>query len=206
MSLLRKAPRLAAGLALALCALGARAAPPASEPGDMTLGRRDAPVEVIEYASVGCPHCAAWANTVFPAFRQRFIDTGEARLVVRIMLTGEPTLATAGFMLTRCAGPSKYFEVMDEIYRRQASMFEQGAPPQKVLEEIAQSVGIGPAALRACLTSKAGLDAVNELNQRHLDEDKVELTPTFFVGGRRFEGDVTVDELAEAIHAARGGG
>lgn len=199
------APILSA-LIVALGAVAAQAAIPASEPGDMTLGKPSAPVEVIEYASVGCPHCAAWANTVLPTFRARYIDTGQARLVVRIMLTGEPTLATAGFMLTRCAGPSKYFKVMDEIYRRQAEMFRPGASPESVLQEIAASVGIDPAAFKACLASKTGLEAVNAINQRHFEEDKIELTPTFFVGDRRFEGDVSVDELGEAIRAARRGG
>lgn len=190
------------GATLAVAALTARAGVPASEPGDMTLGSPTAPVEVIEYASVGCPHCAAWANDVLPAFKKQYIDTGQARLVVRIMLTGDPDLAMAGFLLTRCAGPSKYFQVMDEIYRRQASMYQAGASPGPILEQIAASVGIGTAAVKACMMNHKGFDAVSALNKRHFAEDKVQLTPTFFVGDKRFEGDVSLNELGEAIRAA----
>ena len=206
MRLAAQARAVMIGVALALASIAAGAAVPAGEPGDMVLGRPDAPVEIIEYASVGCPHCAAWAASQLPALRARFIDTGQARLVVRVMLTGDPALATAGFMLVRCAGPARYFEVMDAIYQGQGAIFESGEPPGPALEKIAQSAGIGPAAFKACTTSAAGLQAVNALNERHFDVDKVNLTPTFFVGDKRFEGDVTVDELAEAIRSARGGG
>lgn len=205
MSLAVLARRTILGAGLALAALATRAAVPINEPGDMALGAPSAPVTVVEYASVGCPHCAAWALNVFPALRRRFIDTGKARLVVRVMLTGDPALASAGFMLVRCAGPAKYFQVMGEIYHRQADIFQSGDAPGPVLQQIAGSVGMGPASFRACLDSQKGLIAVNALNDRHLNEDKVDLTPTFFVGDRRFEGDVTLDQLAEAICAARRG-
>jgi len=193
------------GAFLAMAALTVRAAVPASEPGDMTLGSPSAPVEVIEYASVGCPHCAAWANDVLPAFKKQYIDTGQARLVVRIMLTGDPDLAMAGFLLARCAGPSRYFDVMDQVYRRQASMYQPGASPGPILEQIAASAGVGAAAFKACMHSHKGFDAVNALNQRHFDQDKVQLTPTFFVGDKRFEGDVSLAELGEAVRAAHHG-
>jgi protein-disulfide isomerase len=196
---------LATTTALAMLAVAARAAVPASEPGDLVLGGAKAPVTVVEYASVGCPHCAEWANTVFPEFDKRFIETGRARFVVRVMLTGEQSVATAGFMLVRCADPAKSFQVMDDIYRRQASMFQPGASPGPILEDIARTAGLDDAQFKACITSQAGLDQVNALNARHVDEDGVDLTPTFFVGDRKFEGGVSLDELGKAIKAARGG-
>src|SRR5665213_1004091 len=105
-------------LASALIASGARAASRGTDP-DMALGSLRAPVTVIEYASVGCPHCAVWARTVFPAFKKKYINTGKVRFVFREMLTGDPALAAAGFLVARCAAPAKYFQVVDAIFADQ---------------------------------------------------------------------------------------
>jgi protein-disulfide isomerase len=192
---------LVAGLAQA----GAARAVPAHEPDDMALGSPAARVVVIEYASVGCPHCAAWNNQVFPAIRANYIATGQARLVVREMLTGDGQIAAAGFMLARCAGPAKYFPMIDAIYRRQASMFQPGNTPESVLRDIARTVGgMSDAAFDACLADQKALAAVNARSDRHLNVDKVASTPTFFVDGQRLEDELTPDYLAKAVRAAAG--
>jgi protein-disulfide isomerase len=199
-------PRLRVlGVAFALAALAgsARAAVPAHEPDDMALGSPKAPVTVIEYASVGCPHCAAWNNQVFPTIRAQYIATGKARLVVREELTGDGDVAAVGFMLARCAGPAKYFPVIDAIYHRQDSMYLPGATPVGVLRDIAKTVaGMADAAIGACLADKAALAAVNARSDRHLNVDKVESTPTFFVNGRRLEDELAPGDLAKAVRAA----
>jgi protein-disulfide isomerase len=179
--------------------------PPAHEPDDMAIGSPRAPVTVIEYASVGCPHCGVWNNTVFPAFKAKYVDTGRVRFVVREMLTGVPSIATAGFMLARCAGPAKYFQVIDAIYHRQADMFQPGAAAGPILEEIAKSAGLDEAAFQACIDDQKGLDALNARAERHANDDKVDSTPIFFVGGQRYVGEQTLAQLATAIHAARYG-
>jgi protein-disulfide isomerase len=197
--------RLALGLAGAFVAIAAWAAPavPAHEPDDMALGSPSARVTVIEYASVGCPHCAAWNNAVFAAFRAKYVATGRVRFVVREMLTGEPTVAAAGFMLARCAAPAKYFSVIDAIYRRQASMFQPGTAPETVLRDIAKTTGgLTDAAFDACLADQKGLAAVNARGERHASADKVDSTPTFFVNGKRFEGELTLAQLSQAVRAA----
>ena len=192
--------------ALALVAGAAFAdPPPAHEPDDMAIGSPQARVTVIEYASVGCPHCAAWNNTVFPDFKAKYVDTGRVRFVVREMLTGVPAIATAGFMLARCAGPAKYFQVIDAIYHRQAGMFQPGGHAGPILEEIAKSAGLDEAAFQACIDDQKGLDALNARAQRHGGDDQVDSTPIFFVGGQRFVGEQTLAQLATAIHAARYG-
>jgi protein-disulfide isomerase len=187
------------GLALAGLAGAARAAP-AAEPGDMALGSPTAPVTVIEYASVGCPHCADWNNQIFPSIRAKYIATGKARLVVREMLTGDGALAAAGFMLARCAGPAKYFPRIDSIFQRQASMFEPGNAPKPILRDIAKTVaGMSPTAFDACLADQKALAAVNARNERHLNVDKVDSTPTFFVNGRRLADELAPGDLARAL-------
>lgn len=192
------------GVALALVALaGAARAVPAHEPDDMALGSPKAPVTIIEYASVGCPHCAAWNNATFAAVQAKYIDTGKLRWVVREMLTGEPNLAGAGFMLARCAGPAKYFPMIDALYRRQASMFEPGANPGAILREIAKTVGgLTDAQFDACVNDAKALAAVNARSQRHGNVDKITATPTFFVNGKRLEGELTLAQVEAAVRAA----
>lgn len=204
MSLARSSRNLALGL-VAMLSVGAaaNAAVPAHESDDMALGNPKAPVAVIEYASVGCPHCAAWNNDVWPAFKAKYVTTGRVRYVVREMLTGEPTLAAVGFMLARCAGPARYFPVVEAIYRRQASMFEAGAAPEPILRDIAKTAGgMTDAAFDACLGDDKGRVAVNARAERHTSQDGVHSTPTFFVNGKRFEGELTLAQFADAIHTA----
>jgi protein-disulfide isomerase len=197
--------RLALGLALA-AALGAGAAAaaiPAHEPDDMALGSPKAPVTVIEYASVGYPHCARWNNENFDAFKAKYVDTGRARLVVREMLTGDAAIAAAGFIIARCAGPAKYFPMVDAIYRRQAGMFQEGATPEAVLRDVAKTIGgFSDAAFNACMADQKRLAAVNARGERHHSADGVDSTPTFFVNGKQLEGEVTLAALGDAIAAA----
>jgi protein-disulfide isomerase len=203
---------LTLGLCLALAGAAASAATPAPsrpapimapEPGDMAMGNPHARVTVIEYGSVGCPHCAVWANTVFPAFKAKFVDTGRVRFVVREMTTGESDLAAAGFILARCAGPGKYFHVVDEIYQRQASMFQPGATPVDILKDIGAHAGIAPAAFDACLKNDQALAALNARVQHHVDVDKVNSTPTFVINGKVILGEQTLDQMTADIAAAR---
>jgi protein-disulfide isomerase len=198
-------PRLSVlGVVFALGALaGTARAVPAVEPGDMALGSPKAPVTVIEYASVGCPHCAAWNNQVFPSIRDQYVATGKARVVVREMLNGDPSIAAAGFMLARCAGPAKYFPMVDAIYHRQENMFRDGADPQAILRDIARTTGgLSDAAFDACLADKQALAAVNARSQRHQNDDQIEETPTFFVNGERLASELAPGDLAQAVHAA----
>jgi protein-disulfide isomerase len=203
------ARRIVLGLALALVA-GVAAASAAvdpvmrPEPGDMAIGNPWARVIVIEYGSVGCPHCAVWANTVFPAFKAKYVDTGQVRFVVREMTTGEPDLAAAGFILARCAGPSKYFEVVDTVYERQAEMFQPGAVPSAILKQIGEGAGLSDARVAACLADQHALDALNARVKHHVEVDKVDSTPTFIVNGQRLVGEQTLDQLAAAIATAKG--
>lgn len=191
------------GAALALALAGAAHAVPATEPGDMALGSPKAPVTVIEYASVGCPHCAMWNNQIFPTIRAQYVATGKARLVVREMLFGDASLAAAGFMLARCAGPAKYFPMIDAIYQRQDSMYAAGAEPRAILKNIAKTTGgLSDAAFEACLADKQALAAVNARSEQHQNIDKIEETPTFFLNGQRLAAELAPGDLAKATHAS----
>lgn len=189
---------IAAACAFVAAALGAQAGVMDPQPGDMALGRPSAQVTVIEYASVGCPHCADWRHDVFPSLKTRYIDTGRMRFVLREMITGDPTIATAGFMLARCAGPAKYFQVVDEVYARQPQMWGKVANAGAVLGDIAKAAGMTEAAYEACIDDQKGLDALNARVAQH-NKDKVDSTPTFFVNGKRYDEPLTLSQIAAAF-------
>ena len=189
---------IAIAAALSCLAAGAVAGVMDPEPGDMALGSDKAPVTVIEYGSVGCPHCADWRHDVFPGLKAKYIDTGRVRFVLREMITGDPTIATAGFMVARCAGPAKYFQVVDEVYQRQPQMWGKVSNAGAVLGQIAKDAGLSEEAYEACIDDQKGLDALNARVAQH-DKDKVDSTPTFFINGVRHDDPISLADVAAAL-------
>jgi protein-disulfide isomerase len=101
-------------LLLAACSRGS-----ATSTDDMTMGDPKAAVKMVEYASASCSHCATFNNTVFPAFKAKYIDTGKVGYTFKEFLTPPVEVAAAGFLTARCAGKDKYFSVVDAIFRAQ---------------------------------------------------------------------------------------
>lgn len=172
---------------------------------DMTMGNPNAKVTVVEYASVACPHCARWNNDVFPAFKAKYIDTGKVNYVARESLTGEPRLAAAGFLVARCAGKDKYFQVVEAMYRAQERIFQSG-DIRGELQTIAQAAGLNEAQFNACVSDEAAIKALNERIERTNKKDNITGTPTFIVNGKKAGGDdggeQTLDQLSTLIDAA----
>lgn len=195
----RSALSLAAALALAL----GSAAHAAAFDGDATMGKPTAKVKVVEYASVTCPHCAHFNAEVFGTLKSKYIDTGRVHFTFREIPTAPAELAAAGFLVARCAGPKKYFSVIDALFRRQGEMFAPGAQPGDILKAIAQQNGLNEAAYKACLADEQALKAFNARVERAITHDKVEETPTLFVNGRKVEGALTLANVEAAIAAAK---
>ena len=187
------------GAFIAVVAVAATPAPAARD--DMAMGKAAAPVTVIEYASVGCPHCAEFALEQFPAFKTRYVDTGKARFVLREMLTGDTALAAAGFITARCAGPAKYFQVIDGVFRAQAGIFSHGEAHEPLLK-VAKDAGLTEDQFNACLNDEAQLSAL-QAREARAEADGVNGTPTFLINGKRYDGDNTAAALGAAVVAAR---
>ena len=173
----------------------------AAGPDDMTMGNPNAKVLFAEYASVGCPHCAAFNNDEFPAFKKKYIDTGRVHYVFHEFLVGqgaELAMAEAGFLLARCAGKDKYFAVNDEIFHQQQAI---EADPRNGLLRIAQSAGMTEPQFNACINDKAGLKGLEDRVNKAL-KDGVNSTPTFIINGKMLVGDEPLSELDKAITAA----
>ena len=186
----------AAVLSLAACHKGGGAA---ANDQDMTMGSPDAKVTVVEYASVACPHCAKFNNEIFPEFKKKYIDTGKVRWVAREALTGSAPVAAAGFLLARCAGKDKYFQITDAIYRNQNEMFQSG-DVRGTLLRIAQSAGMTEDQFNKCITDENAIKALNDRVEKTNTADKVEGTPAFYINGKNIAtGEVTMQQLSAAV-------
>jgi protein-disulfide isomerase len=193
----------AASLALLVGCSKSGASVGAPGPEDMTMGDPNAKVLVAEYASVGCPVCAAFNNETFPAFKAKYIDTGKVHYVLHEMLVGgegEQALAAAGFLLARCAGKDKYFAVADEIFHVQQQLYTSG-DLRGGLWRIGQSLGMTEQQFNTCIGDQNALKALNARVDKAL-KDGVNETPTFFINGAKLVGNVPLADLDKAIAAA----
>jgi protein-disulfide isomerase len=191
------------GAALLALAAGPAFAAPAAEPADMTLGDPKAPIQITEYASASCVHCAKFNNDVFPAFKAKYIDTGKVHYTFKEFLTPPVEVAAAAFLTARCAGKDKYFSVLDAVFHAQEEMFTTG-DMRGVLLRVAQSSGMTEKQFNACITDEAALKALNARVDKASKEEKISSTPTFQINGKTFkEGEATLAEFDAAIAAAQ---
>jgi len=193
------------GLTLSGPALGASHKPNKFvQPDDMTLGNPKAKVTVVEYASASCPHCAHFNNEVFPAFKAKYIDTGRVHYVFREFLTPPAEVAAASFLIARCAGRDKYFNVLDTIFRGQAQMYQSGDIKGALLHA-AEGAGMTDAQFDACLTNEAAGDALSARVQHYAKDDGIDSTPTFVINGKKMDPNTpaTMANLDAAIAEAR---
>lgn len=186
---------LAANLLLSPLAASA-ADVPAVTGADRVLGRADAPVTVIEYASFTCSHCADWTNDVLPTFKTRYIDTGKVKLVFRDMPTSPPQVAATAAAIGRCAAPARFFDVAHHFMAGQAAALASGNAREWFLGAVAVSGRTQPE-IEACLADPATGQKLQADIQAAVDAG-VTGTPTFFVNGKRTS-DHTLEALAAAI-------
>jgi protein-disulfide isomerase len=162
---------------------------------DIPMGSPTAPVTIIEYASMTCPHCAGFAVTTFPKLKEKYIDTGKVKYIMReYPLDG---LAAAAFMLARCAGPEKYHPLIETLFAQQQKWaVKEPIPP---LLAIAKQAGFTQQSFEACINDKGLLAKVQQMRDRGKDKFKVEATPTFYINGERHSGALSIEDLDKAI-------
>ena len=163
--------------------------------GEKTLGEADAPVTVVEYASMSCPHCASFDNQTFEAFKEKYIDTGQVRFIFREFPLNAPAYAVA--MVARCAPADRFFDVVHAYFRSQNEWLTAGDLKAAILEK-AKEFGFTEQSFDACISNQSlftGLEAVRERGEAF----GVQATPTFFINGRKVEGALTLEDLDEAI-------
>ncbi|MDR3465059.1 MAG: DsbA family protein [Xanthobacteraceae bacterium] len=167
--------------------------------GDMTLGADTATVTIVEYASMTCPHCAAFTLNVFPKLKAEYIDTGKVRFIFREFPLD--VKAAAGSMLARCIGKSdsgKYFAVIDLLFRQQADWVMSNTAD--ALKRIGRQAGLGADAVDACLKDQKLLDGIQETRDYAANTLKVNSTPSFFINGTLVKGETSIEAFEKLIN------
>lgn len=170
--------------------------------GDVWLGKEDAKVTIIEYASMTCPHCANFHEKIFPVIKEKYIDTGKVRFTLR-EFPFDP-LATAAFMLARCNGNDKYYAMVDLLFAQQKAWSTAQKPAEALLATVRQA-GFTQESFEACLKNQSIYDAVNSVRERGDKTFGVESTPTFFINGQKSSGSLSVEELDKILSPLVGG-
>ncbi len=172
-------------------------AKPVSLP-DMALGPANAPVTITEYASMTCPHCAAFNENVFPKIKSEYIDSGKVRYVFREFPLD--IKAAAGSMLARCIAKDdagKYFAVIDMLFKQQNDWVTKNTT--ETLTRIGKQAGLSQQAVEDCLKDQALLDKI-AADQKFANEVlKVSSTPTFFINGEMIRGETSFEEFDKRI-------
>lgn len=162
---------------------------------EMALGKADAPVTIVEYASMTCPHCARFAENTLPGLKTKYIDTGKVRLVFR-EFPFDPR-AEAGFMLARCS-KDNYFPMVDVLFKQQMNWVTVDNAKDALLQ-LAKLAGFSQQSFEACLTDQQLLEQIRAVRKRAEDQFGVNSTPTFFVNGEKYSGEMSIDEMSAII-------
>lgn len=212
MNMNRRQLLLAGTAGIALLAAGAigmgRLAPLAAAPvdsealavagplGERTLGDPNAPVTIVEYASLTCSHCAQFHKLTYPQLKEKYIDTGKVYFIFREFPL-DP-VATAAFMLTRCVPEEQYFAFVGALFEN-LDVWAYTNDRVAGLKQMARQVGITEEKFEACLTNQERLDGVNWVKQRGAEQFDVNSTPTFFINGEIHRGALPFEEFEKLI-------
>jgi protein-disulfide isomerase len=162
---------------------------------EKVLGKDDAPVTIVEYASMTCPHCAHFHETTLPELKKKYIDTGKARLIFR-EFPFDPR-AEAGFMLARCSNDN-YFAMVDVLFKQQQN-WATVSDAKDALLQISKLAGFSQESFEACLTDQKLLENVRAVRDRASNDFGVDSTPTFFINGNKYPGAMSIEQVSAII-------
>ena len=168
---------------------------------ERVMGDPEAPITIIEYASLTCPHCADFHNNSLPRLKKEWIDTGKAKLIYRDFPTNPAALAFAGAMIARCAPKEQYFTLLRVLFASQEE-WTRSKDPLAALSQIARLGGMSEADVQACLDKEELLDGIR---QRALDAQMkfgIKSTPSFVVGEQTIRGNVTYEDFVDVLEKA----
>ena len=194
---------------IAMAAIHAMAVPavaagaPALQPGDHILGKKDAPITIFEYASLTCPHCAAFATDTLPKVEKDWIDTGKAKLVYRDFPLDQSAALAATVAL--CFPEDRYFPFIETLFQNQREWaYSSEASTKTALARIAKLGGMSQEQFDACTSNQKISDAV--LNSRLAAQKSygINSTPTFFINGTKVVGDLPYDEFVKYLNGKSG--
>jgi protein-disulfide isomerase len=163
---------------------------------ERVLGREDAPITIIEYASLGCIHCAHFAKDVLPGLTQKYIDTGKVKYVYRDFPLDGLSLNAA--QLARCQPASKYFAYIGMLFSERDNWLNADNNMEP-LKKMTMQAGMPEAAINTCLKNQDMLDEILSKRLEGSNKYKVEVTPSLYINEKKYEGEHTLDALSAAI-------
>ncbi|MGV6811456.1 MAG: DsbA family protein [Brevirhabdus sp.] len=170
---------------------------------EVALGQEDAPITMIEYASFTCPHCANFHTGALQDIKKEYIDTGKVKLIHREVYFDRYGL-WAG-MVARCAGPDRYFPMIDLVYKGQRELFSSSDPNAVVenLRKLGRTAGLSDEQLDACTTDADMAQALVAYYQKNADADKIEATPSFIINGEKYD-NMSIANFREVLDGLLG--
>jgi protein-disulfide isomerase len=168
----------------------------AADMGELVLGDPNAPVTVIEYASLSCDHCGAFHRETLPALKERYLDTSNVKLVFRDFPLEQNALRAA--MIARCAGPERRARFIDVFFKQQEG-WSHSRDPLAAIRQLAKLGGMSDGQVEACLSDKALEDAILSARLEGQQKYGVRSTPTFVINGRVYSGNKSVEEFAAIL-------
>jgi protein-disulfide isomerase len=163
---------------------------------DVPQGKANAPITMIEYASMTCTHCAAFHAETYPTLISKYVNTGKVYFILREFPL-DP-LATAAFMLARCSGPDKRNAVVDLLFDQQKN-WAFTDKPLEALSNLLKQTGMTQASFQACINDQTLYDKVNQVRDNAAQKFGVDATPTFFVNGQKISGVLNPDALDKLL-------
>ena len=163
---------------------------------DRVLGNPGAPITIIEYASLTCPHCAHFATDVLPELKREWIDTGKAKLVLRDFPLDGPALRAA--MIARCAPPDRFYAFAETFFASQ-DKWAVSKDYREALARLAKLGGMGNDEFEACLNNTTLENRIVEQRLVATQQLDINSTPTFFINGSKFSGAPTAEEFNRVL-------
>ena len=169
------------------------------KPGDLrdeALGKADAPVTIIEYASMTCGHCASFHNESMGHLKEKYIDTGKVRYIFREFPL-DP-VAYAASLLARCAGEGKFFPMLELLFKQQRVWAFSEKPEEALLATVRQA-GFTQDSFNVCLQDQATYASLQKGRQRASEVFRVDSTPSFFINGRIERGAMSPQQIDKVL-------
>ena len=182
------------GRVVGLLFLMGSASASAADVAERSKGDPEAPVTMIEYASLTCPHCASFHTEILPGIEERYIDTGKVRLIMRDFPLDQVALAAS--VIAHCAGEERYFQFIDALFTSQ-EQWARASDPAEALLQLAQLGGLPKEEARACLDDQAMGEAVLQMRLDAQEAFEIRSTPSFVINGTLYTGSRSVDDFAE---------
>jgi protein-disulfide isomerase len=168
----------------------------APTPQDRILGKPDAPITIVEYASLTCPHCAHFDKDVLPKLKEKWIDSGKAKLILRDFPLDEPAMRAA--MVARCAPPDRFYPLVDTLFADQEK-WAAAKDYRAALERLAKLGGVSDKDFKTCIADKKLEDQVAQSRLTAAQDLGVDATPTFFVNGKKYDGAPTLEAFDQLL-------